>query len=155
MVWDVRVFEQQLSGGKLLTVKYEDLLSSPRETMLRIGEFMGVENPAEIAIAYETQANDSEFSNNYDKWRQVMSPDDQRVYEAVAGEALATCGYERNYPDAKLGLVQRLKFEIRIFIRLVRVNIYHALSSLPQDKQKWQASKWTRFFQPGKANPRE
>ena len=155
MVADVQDFERQLQPGRLLTVKYEELLVSPAITMQKIGEFMGVDNPLEIASAYAQESESSEFNTNYDKWRKAMSPSDQRVYEAVAGRCLTAYGYERKYPDARLSLLEKIRYEIGIFVRLIRVNLYHGLSKLPQDKAKWQSSRLTRIFQPGKANSRE
>ncbi len=155
MVSNVREFEQQLLPGQLLTIKYEDILRDPYESMLKLGVFIGEKDPEKIALAYEKQARNSTLKNNYDKWQTEMSIKDQKIYEAIAGPSLSICGYETYYPEAKLASFERLRLEFRIFIRLVKLNFDHKMSKLPQDKRKWQSSKLLNLFQPGRNNPRE
>lgn len=139
-VFRVSRFKQQVAPEKLLTIKYEELLLHPGKTISKIGEFLGQENMPELIAGYQKEAEQNPYRKNFHKWRESMSQHDQKVYEAVAGPALAECGYEIRFPEARLNRLQLLNFEIQRFIRLVKINLYHILSTLPQDKKKWQSS---------------
>lgn len=150
MIDNVERFKQKIPKERMLTVKYEELLSQPEQTMTAIGHFVGSDQVEEIVNAYVEQTKNSKFKNNFDKWRTAMSQQEQYVFEAVAGDALAQYGYHRSFQQANLSIGQKCWYECKIFLRLVKLNIYHRLSVLPQDKKEWQSSKLKRMFQPGK-----
>ena len=150
MVDNVEAFKQMIPEDRLLTVKYEALLTQPEKTMRAIGEFIGSENINEIVTAYGQQANKSKYKHNFDKWRAAMTEKEQYVFEAVAGQALNQYDYPRVFEHAHLSTWQRYWYEFTIFMRLIKLNIYHRMSALPQDKKEWQSSKIMRIFQPGK-----
>ena len=155
MVDNVASFKQVIPEDRLLTVKYEELLAEPFNTMLAIGRFMGAPNAEEIAHAYQTQARSSKFKNNFDKWRAAMTEQEQAVFESVAGNALDAYNYPKLYPNASLSVVRKAWYELLIILRLVKLNIYHRMSALPQDKGEWQTSKFKRLFRPGRLKSKD
>jgi hypothetical protein len=137
MVESVRAFEQQVSADRILTVKYEQLLQHPGETIEEIAKFLRAQDRASLRARYVDSSKQNRLSGNYDKWRTAMSSRDQFVFEAVAGKILTEYGYERRYPEARLGRGAKLGYEVAGFLRKVRVNIYHSFSKLPIGSSKW------------------
>jgi hypothetical protein len=138
-------FKKQIDPERFLTIRYEDLLGQPGESISRIGKFLGQENIRELSTAYQKEAEANPYRNNFDKWREAMPLDEQKIFEAVAGPALAECGYETRFPESRLTGIQTLKFEIQRYIRLVRINLYHIMSDLPQE-EKWRSSKLSNLL---------
>ena len=103
----------------------------------------------EIQAGYVGAVEENQLRSNFGKWQREMSKEDQRVYESIAGNTLTDLGYERLYPQAKLGLANKLSYQSAEFLRKIRLNIYHFLSHLPQDTKKSKKSKITEFVKPG------
>ncbi len=152
MIKTVRDFEQRVSPTRLLTVRYEDLLNKPGKTISAIGAFIGEKNMQEIRTGYVSAVEENQLRSNFGKWQSEMSAEDQRVYEAVAGNALTDLGYERLYPQAKLGVANKLTYKSSELLRKIRLNIYHLQSHLPQDTKKSKKSKIMELVKPGDRN---
>ena len=148
----VRKFEKRVKPGSILTIRYEDLLNKPGETIEAIGHFVGQIDMAEIRGKYEKAALENELGSNFGKWRNNMPVEDQQVYEAVVGDTLTDFGYERCYPNAHLGYWPRFVYRVKEGLRMIRLNLYHLQSQLPQDLNKLKTSKLSDLVQPGKTN---
>ena len=147
MVLAVRQFEARVPEDTVLTVRYEDLLQRPGATIDEMGRFLGIADRATIKTQYEQVAQRSEMKQNFDKWRNAMSPSDQIVFEAVAGDVLTHYGYERCYPNARIGQLSRMWYETERFVRRVRGTLYHSLSQLPIDSRKWKPTRFSSRIQ--------
>jgi Sulfotransferase family len=94
--------------GRVLELRYEDLVERPDEEVRTICAFLGLEyNPDMLAIDRTDRAKVAEdqagwFTNVWagitmdavGKWRTEMPPHQQQVFESVAGEELRELGYE-------------------------------------------------------------
>jgi hypothetical protein len=73
--------------GRVLTIRYEDVVAEPRSELRRVFQFLGLEydDPmARIGIRRDSVAS----------WRRGMSARDQRLFASVAGAELERMGYE-------------------------------------------------------------
>lgn len=113
-------FARRVGPDRLLVIRYEDLLDDPPATLDRISSFLGVaaDGPAREQLVAELAA--SRLRQNHGKWRQQMSADDIRIYEAVAGDQLRQHGYETMHPDARLSFSDRLSGWLGETLRKVR-----------------------------------
>ena len=150
MVRTVAEFEGRLPAGRLLRIRYEDLLGDPVTTFRKIGEFVGQDDLDTLCTRYEQAAAENRLQSNFDKWRQGMSARDQQVYEAVAGEELAQLGYARVYPQARLSLFSNAWYRLEEFLRKVKLNLYHRQDSLPLDARTSRRGLLVRLLQPGR-----
>jgi hypothetical protein len=150
MTSTVREFEKKIKPESILTIRYEDLLTNAGETIEAIGDFVGQENMPEIRRNYEKAAKENKLSSNFGKWCDEMTLEDQQTYEAVVGNALTDFGYERRYPNARLGYWPRFVYRLGEVIRMIKLNLYHMQSQLPQDWKNLRTSKITDMVQPGK-----
>lgn len=94
--------------GRVLTLRYEDLVERPSQEIATVCNFLGLEyNPDMLAIELTDRAKVVEdqadwFTNVWagittdavGKWRTEMTPRQQRVFESVAGDELRELGYE-------------------------------------------------------------
>jgi hypothetical protein len=97
--------------GLFLEVSYEDILANPRQALRGICDFLGEPYMAEMLDYYrDTTPYPTDVRNrenltkpvivaNKQKWRAEMTKDEVRVFEAVAGDALAKHGYPRAIDD--------------------------------------------------------
>jgi hypothetical protein len=97
-----------------LAVRYEDLLESPEGELRRICAFLG--EPYEEGmltfyrqkVDYPTDARNLAQlrrpvrGENREKWRTRLSPREQRIFEALAGDWLERFGYPRVVPGARI-----------------------------------------------------
>ena len=96
-------------GDRVLTVRYEDVVAEPATRVKSLCAFLGLEYEHDLlAIEHTDSAKVLKdqagwFTNVWaginsaavGKWRREMSPDDQRVFDQVAGAQLERMGYER------------------------------------------------------------
>ena len=104
----------RVHAGRLMVVRYEDVLESPEQTVRDVCDFLGVAfEPAMLAYHEHTPANfDVKLepwkvknlqpidAQNRMKWKTLMSANDCALVEARAGEEMAALGY----PLVMLGL---------------------------------------------------
>jgi len=96
-------------------VRYDDLLENPEGELRRICAFLG-EPYEELMltfyrqqVAYPTDARNLAQlrrpvrGENREKWRTRLSPREQRIFEALAGDWLERYGYPRVMPGARIG----------------------------------------------------
>ena len=104
----------------MVLVRYEDLVTQPREELQRVSEFLGMRYDDEMLAVEKTDTSKLQhqdwFSNLWkgintsamDKWRTKMSERDQRVFLAAAGDELRLHGYDTaGLEPAELGGLHR------------------------------------------------
>jgi len=111
---------------RLMDVRYETLLAEPVETMRGIYEFLGEPFDAEkLGPMLRAVKGD-----NFDKWKEKLSPRQLRTFEGVAGDTLERLGYRRAIPPRKLGFLLRVAGwtdnAVRRAIFLFRLNTWDA-----------------------------
>jgi hypothetical protein len=98
--------------GQVTTVRYEDLVSDPEPHVRTLCEFLGLtfrddmlaverSDPGKIVkdqAGWFTSIAHGINTSAVGKWRQEMSPREQRVFATVAGRELAALGYEPGQP---------------------------------------------------------
>ena len=89
--------------------RYEDMLANPEQEMERLCSFLEIEfsdaviNYRKTTVPGKTPLLTQPLKkDNTAKWKNRMSPRQVRVFEAMAGDTLDACGYERARPDARL-----------------------------------------------------
>lgn len=104
--------------GRVLTVRYEDLVAHPAEEVPKVCAFLALEySPDMLAIEETDRAKVVEdqaewFTNLWagittdavDKWRTEMTPHQQQVFESVAGDELRELGYKTSGATAPQAL---------------------------------------------------
>jgi hypothetical protein len=124
-------------AGRVLTVRYEDLVENPEQRVPGICEFLGLEYAPEMLAIERTDASKISkdqsgwFTNVWagintsavGRWRRELPLRDQRVFAAVAGAELAALGYEAGPADgevrgAKLYAAHDAAMRIANFVRL-------------------------------------
>ena len=77
--------------GRLLQIRYEDLLADPETVFADIARFYGIYDPERHARLVES----IEIKRgNQQKWRTRFTADELRLFERVAGDALLAHGYQ-------------------------------------------------------------
>lgn len=99
------------SSDLFFEVAYEDVLENAERVLKEICDFLGERYASEMLAYYRdrspypTDAHNREnltkpvIVENKQKWRSQMTKDEVRVFEAVAGDALASHGYARSIDD--------------------------------------------------------
>ncbi len=94
--------------GRVLTVRYEDLVERPEEEVRRVCGFLELEYTPELLAIEETDPSKvvedqaAWFTNVWagittdavGKWRREMSAEDEALFESVAGDELDALGYQ-------------------------------------------------------------
>ncbi len=99
--------KRRWSNPRFYTVRYEELVTDPRETVSKLMKFL--EEPwnerllahTEAASIYRDattfaqtpEANKPIETSSIGRWRRDMSDDDKRIFKEIAGELLIECGY--------------------------------------------------------------
>ncbi len=100
-------FIQQIGPERGISMAYETLIAHPEQELRRICRFMGIPFRPEMLEFYhskesqQTAASGAMWANvrkpilagNTGKYRVEMFPDEQELFEAVAGSTLAKLGY--------------------------------------------------------------
>ncbi|MCW2928077.1 MAG: sulfotransferase [Thermoleophilia bacterium] len=126
----------------MLCVRYEDLVSRPEVEVRRVSEFLDIEYDEDMLHVEKTdmsklQADQAKWFSNLwgginqtavGKWHTKMTPGDQRVFLAAAGDELALHGYEDGGMTPRpVPPLTRLRFETTNFghrlINLVKLRI--------------------------------
>lgn len=84
--------------ARFLEVRYEELLSDPARLIPRLYDFLELDADAKVLSAALAEARverntDSQTSVGTEKWRGLMSAEDQAVVLRAAGDALVVYGY--------------------------------------------------------------
>jgi hypothetical protein len=126
--------------GRMLLVRYEDLVTQPREQLERVSSFLGIDYDDDMLAVEKTDTSKLQhqdwFANLWqgintsamDKWRTKMSEHDQRVFLAAAGAELDLHGYDRaGLEPAHVGTWQQRRYELanlaRRIVNLVKLRV--------------------------------
>jgi len=95
VVDDGQRFGTALTVGAFIEVRYEDLLAAPGDVFERLIRFLDIDaaDGALNRFVRERIRPDVRAANS-DKWKRQLSPADQAMFAAVAGETLRQSGYE-------------------------------------------------------------
>lgn len=118
----VDAFSQTIPAARLLVIRYEDLLDDPTVTLGQLEQFLDVDL-GERREALLEQSENNPKRKNYGKWRERMSRDEIRLFEAAAGAELDRYGYERQHQDARASVFERLYCNGQELLRLIWVNL--------------------------------
>jgi hypothetical protein len=106
---------EKLGSKRVIQVRYEDILSRPREVLSDLCNFMGASYSDE-AMEYHQSSESRETANSGLMWQNVVKPvltanhnkfikelseEDILIFEQVAGGTLEKLGYRRYFPDEK------------------------------------------------------
>ncbi|MGH3017415.1 MAG: sulfotransferase family protein [Gaiellaceae bacterium] len=105
--------------GRVLEVRYEDLVSKPAETVAALCDFLGLDYSDDMLAIEQTDrskvvADQSAWFTNVwsgittaavGKWRTELTPRQIETFEAVAGDELRALGYETSDGAAAPALV--------------------------------------------------
>jgi len=104
--------ESELGSEKMLRIKYEDLLSSPVETLKLICDWLQIEFHLNMPLAkgiitpeytklQHKLVNQKPNKTRSDNWKQKMSDKEIRIFESIAGNLLENLRYECLNKDPK------------------------------------------------------
>jgi hypothetical protein len=119
MLETVERFASGLGPGRLLTLRYEDLLKSPDAEIARLEQFLGVELETERRERLLATMAANPRGGNFDKWRTSMPPEQLRVFEGVAGDSLRRHGYAVVNPGASVSVLEAARFSAEETVRKV------------------------------------
>ena len=91
----VRAFAAGLGPGRLLEIRYEDLLGDPPAVFARLITFLDIDDPHGRLLEFiAAHIGDDLRGDNMLKWKTGLPPAQQALFEAVGGDLLAAYGYE-------------------------------------------------------------
>lgn len=91
-----RVLDALEQSGRLLRLRYEDLLDHPRRLHDEVYGFLGQPQDARLRDGFA----ESVRGGNHGKWKSRMRPGEIRLFESVAAETLRRFGYETSHSEA-------------------------------------------------------
>jgi hypothetical protein len=115
-----QAFGRHAGPDEYIQLRYEDVLSAPRETMGKLCDFLG-EPYSEKIVEFDKSSDPKSRTpllakplqkNNWEKWREQMSGRQIRVFEGVAGETLNRNGYRLVDKGRALGPAERTLYRI-------------------------------------------
>lgn len=114
-----------LPAGAMIEVRYEDLLSQPAAVFQRLIEFLAIDDPGgNVSRAVGACAAAELRADNFGKWRHELTPREQAVFAAVAGDSLRAYGYEAPVSTAAPGPLARLYWSADNHLRRMAVPAY-------------------------------
>lgn len=111
---------RKLGTDRLLIVKYEDLLTSSDEVIDSINRFIGSGLSAQRTHAIANKICSGELAKNYGKWRDKMSVDEIRIFEALASRYLDEWGYELASDHPHVSSLEHVRFTMHEWLRRLR-----------------------------------
>ncbi|MDZ7584261.1 MAG: sulfotransferase [Thiobacillus sp.] len=101
--------ESYLSDPRCLTIRYEELLSTPAATVATVCRFLGIayeekmlvpdgseEGLIETGMSHKNNILQPIMANNKKKWAAKLSPELTAVADHIFGDAISRHGYERH-----------------------------------------------------------
>ena len=104
---------EKIGSSRLLKVRYEDLLHNPVKELKKICSFIGAEyNPVAMDYYHSEESHKTALSgvmwenvekpvitDNYNKFKKELTPEDILLFEQVAGDTLVKLGYQLTFPN--------------------------------------------------------
>jgi hypothetical protein len=83
---------------RYIEVRYEDLLTDPRTKIVELYEFLGLKAKPDVVERAMTEARrevntDTTTGVAKEKWRELLTPEEQATIMSIAGDALVAYGY--------------------------------------------------------------
>jgi len=116
-------FSKKVRQGAYLQIQYEKLLDEPLVTLAEIEKFLEIELTVERKNRFMSSHESNNLKGNHGKWRDKMIVNDQRIYEAVAGETLRRYGYETLFEKPSVSMPEILRALAAELWRKVRLNL--------------------------------
>ncbi len=83
----VREFSKTIEAGHLLEIRYEDVLTEPRQTFARIIEFLKIDDADGRLLDYvDDEARKRLKSTNFNKWKTAMTEKQQLAFDRINGD---------------------------------------------------------------------
>jgi hypothetical protein len=101
-VCQLHAFYSEIYAGRYHVLRFEDLLTSPRQTLQRVCDFLNIEfcqamlNPRLVNSSFDSSGSITGF-NLYavERWRRHLSPLSQRMFLLFCRKQLLEFGYKR------------------------------------------------------------
>lgn len=116
-------FRRKVPPERYLQIKYEELLDQPLNTLSQIERFLGIVLTEEKRAEFMVQHESNNRKGNHGKWRHEMSENDQRIYEAVAGDVLTAAGYETVFDKPSVSVGERVRGQSAELWRKIKLNL--------------------------------
>lgn len=98
----VREFAKTINPERMLDIRYEDLLSQPRQTFSKIIEFLKIEDADGRLLEYvDQEARKQLKSTNFNKWKTALTAKQQLTFDRINGDFLAEYGYETKTSEVR------------------------------------------------------
>jgi len=112
----LRALQRRVPPEQWLEVRYEDLLHDPGKWLGDICAFVGVAYSEEMLRYHTDSTYDPPDPANAQRWRGRLVSREIQLAEMAAGDVLDDFGYERLFPAARPGAIERLvlRFDNRI-----------------------------------------
>lgn len=139
----------KIGENRVLKIRYEDLLHNPENELQKICRFIGADyNPVAMDYYHSEESHKTAhsgvmwenvekpvISDNFNKFKKELSPEDIRIFELVAGDTLEKLGYSRIFPNEGIHLFSQQ--EIQSFSEINKKLKQEArLKSKPEDLEK-------------------
>ncbi len=119
----INAFRATPRARQLLVLRYEDLLTTPRDVVNLLAEHLELPLPESTRDKAVADAEESLSKHPVAKWKREMADDDCRVFEAVAGDELSAFHYERRFPHAHVSGLESLRFTTAELVSKIRRNV--------------------------------
>ncbi len=126
----VKQFESIVSPDQLMHLKYEELLSNPDSVIDDLEVFLERSMQPSVRNSFVEEISNSPLRNNFGKWKQEMTPDELRRFEAVAGNNLNHYGYQLETSSPKISGFETLYFSSAEFYKRPIRTIAHVIDNL-------------------------
>lgn len=130
----------QMIGRDYYELHFEDLVDRPRETLSRLGGFIGhdldydrivkagVGSVSQPESSFGNQASGGDF-NPIGRWKRRFSPEHLARFEAVVGDCLEECGYLLSVPKGQRSAMQKLRTAAVSAVSVSQLELKHWLKS--------------------------
>lgn len=116
---------ERVGSGRYMEFRYEDFLKDPASILARLEQFILGRQDAYVHACALDEVGNKGLTDNFNKWKSVMSPREQGIFESVAGNMLSRLGYEPSVHKHELSWIEssywwlddRVRREIRAMMR--------------------------------------
>ena len=106
-------FMREAKNKDIIHIRYEDILQDTENTIRKVTKFLKIPFEEGMLKYYETDATKTDskragdwnnlskpiISENFNKYRKILTTNQTRLFEKVAGRELEMLGYKRDYPN--------------------------------------------------------
>lgn len=123
MIDAVERFAKGPVAGRLLMIRYEDILRDPETAIAGLEGFLAAPLAPERRASLVESFAANPRGANFDKWKARMSPDEVRAFESVAAGHLARHGYTVVDPLARISPLEVARFSMQETTRKVLATV--------------------------------